>query len=130
MPGRHNTSKDGGATIKGGAGVSWIYLSVAVVLEVAGTASLKLSDGLTRLVPSLLIIPAYDLSFTLLALALKQVPVSVAYAIWSAVGTALITGIGMAFFREPVNPAEIAFTRLIIVGCVGLHLADRAAAQP
>ena len=107
--------------------MAWIYLGVAILFEVAGTTSLKMSEGFTQLLPSLLIFPAYGISITLLALAVKEVPISVAYAVWAAVGTALIAAIGILWFREPATPAKLLFIGIIVVGVIGLHLSDSAA---
>ena len=74
--------------------MGWIYLLSAILLEVSGTMSMKLSEGLTKTIPSILIFIFYGLSLSLLTLALKSIPVSVAYAIWSGIGTALIAVIG------------------------------------
>ncbi len=103
---------------------SWICLAGAIVLEVAGTTAMKLSEGFTRIVPSVLIFLFYGLSFTALTFALKKIDVSIAYAVWSGVGTALIALIGFAFFREPVTMLKIASLGLIIAGVVGLNLAS------
>ncbi len=107
--------------------MAWIYLGVAILFEVAGTTLLKMSEGFTQLLPSLLIFPAYGISIALLALAVKEMPVSVAYAVWAAVGTVLIAAIGILWFREPATPAKLVFIGLIVVGVVGLHLSDSAA---
>lgn len=102
--------------------MSWIYLGAAIVLEVVGTTSLKLSHGLTRLWPSVLMTICYVGCFTCLAQALKRVEVGVAYAIWSGVGIALLTGIGVLFFRESVSPLKLISIGLIIAGIIGVHL--------
>ena len=104
----------------------WLWLSVSIVLEVAGTTSMKLSEGLTRLVPSVLIFVFYALSFTAFTFALKRVELSVAYAIWAGVGTALIALIGIVFFREPATALRISAIGLIILGVVLLNLAGNA----
>ncbi len=100
----------------------WLLLFAAIVLEVIGTTAMKLSAGLTRLVPSVLLFACYILAFVFLALALKRIEVSVAYAVWSGLGTALIAVIGVVFFNESVNVAKIVSLALIIVGVVGLNL--------
>ena len=102
----------------------WLYLALAILLEVAATAVLKLSGGLTR--PALLAaaLVLYGACFTILALAFRQIPVATAYAIWSGVGMVLITGIGALFFREPVSAAKLGFIGLILIGVVGLHLVE------
>lgn len=103
----------------------WIYLAIAILFEIAGTVCLKLSNGFSQLLPSLAIVPLYGVSFALLVLALKGIPVSVAYAIWSAVGTALIATIGMLWFREPATILRLVSLALVILGVVGLNLAER-----
>jgi len=100
----------------------WILLTAAIVLEVCGTTSMKLSEGFARLLPSILIFVFYGASFTCLTFALKRIDVSVAYAIWSGLGTALIAGIGIAWFREPVTAMKLGSLALIIAGVVGLNL--------
>jgi small multidrug resistance pump len=102
-------------------------LAAAIVFEIAGTTCLKLSAGFTQTLPSLLIAPFYLVSFALMAFAVKEIPISVAYAVWSGVGTALIAGIGMLVFREPASLLKATFIIVIVVGVVGLHLADRMA---
>jgi len=106
--------------------VTWGYLIIAIILEVCGTTSMKLSQGFTRLGPSLAIFVFYALSFGLLTLALKAIDVSVAYAIWSGVGTALIAAIGMVWFKEPVTAVRMISIVLIVAGVVGLNLSGAA----
>ena len=101
---------------------SWLLLIGAIVLEVAGTTSMKLSEGFARFWPSLFIFVFYGLSFTALTLALKRLDVSVAYAIWSGLGTALIAVVGVLWFKESVTPLKLASIALILIGVVGLNL--------
>lgn len=105
--------------------MEWIVLGAAILFEVSGTICLKLSDGFTRLIPSLAILPFYGLSLTLLTFVLKTIPVSTAYAIWAAVGTGLVAVIGIVAFREPVGAVKLVSLVLIVIGVVGLHLGDR-----
>ncbi len=107
--------------------MAWLIMSGAIFLEVSGTVCLKLAEGFTRLVPSLAIVPLYGGSLALLAIALKTLPVSTAYAVWSALGTAIVAVIGIMYFREPVNAVKVASLILIIVGVVGLHMGDKLA---
>ena len=104
----------------------WLLLTGAIVLEVAGTTSMKLSEGFSRLVPSVLIFVFYGLSFVALTLALRKFDVSVAYAVWSGVGTALVAVIGVMYFREPLTALKLVSIALIIAGVVGLNLGERA----
>src|SRR5690349_10565672 len=100
----------------------WFYLLLAIVLEVTGTTCMKLSAGFTKTLPSVLMFVFYLLSFSAMTLALKKVDVSVAYAIWSGMGTALIAGIGILWFNEPLTMTKLISLALIIIGVIGLNL--------
>lgn len=102
--------------------MSWILLSLAILFEVAATTAMKLSGGFSKLLPSLLMILFYLFSFSLLNFALKGLEVSVAYAIWSGVGTALIVIIGLILFREKITTLKMISILLIILGVIGLNL--------
>jgi small multidrug resistance pump len=101
---------------------SWLILILAIASEVGGTSCLKLSDGFSRLAPSIGSILLYTLSFVFLASALKTIDVSVAYAIWAGLGTALVATIGFAVFGEPVTGTRLVSIGLIVLGVVGLQL--------
>lgn len=101
---------------------SWLYLFAAIVLEVAGTTCMKLSQGFTRLWPSVFVGVLYLASLAALTMALKRIDVGAAYAIWSGLGTALIATIGIFYFREPATAFKLASIALIIAGVAGLHL--------
>jgi small multidrug resistance pump len=100
----------------------WLYLLIAIVTEVVGTALMKTSQGLTRFVPAALMFVLYGVSFVFMALALKKIEVGVAYAIWSGLGTAMIALIGVAWFRESFNTPKLIGVVLIIAGVVLLNL--------
>ncbi len=102
--------------------VSWILLLIAIIFEVLGTASMKLSDGFSKLLPSLTMILFYGLSLVALNFSLKEIPVGTAYAIWSGVGVILITIIGFAFFSEKISLIKISAITLIIIGVTILYL--------
>lgn len=106
--------------------MTWLYLVLAILLEVSGTTCMKLSDGFTKLVPSILLFVFYSLSFGMLTLALKKLDVSIAYAVWSGVGTALIATIGVLWFKEPATALKLISLGLIIIGVVGLNLSGGA----
>jgi len=101
---------------------SWAYLVCAILFEVAGTTSMKLSHGMTKLIPSVMIFLFYGVAVLCLTLALKKIDISVAYAVWSGLGTALIALIGMIWFREPATLIRLVSIGLIITGVVGLNL--------
>jgi len=97
-------------------------MTLAILMEVCGTTSMKLSAGFTRLIPSVLIFIFYGLAFTMLTLALKKLDVSIAYAVWSGLGTALIAIIGFVVFREPITLVKVISLTLIILGVIGLRI--------
>lgn len=103
---------------------SWALLLLAIILEVCGTISMKLSDGFANLLPSILIFVFYIASFSLLVLALKKIDVGIAYAIWAGTGTALIAIIGIIYFKESVSLLKIISISLIIIGVIGIHLSE------
>jgi len=105
---------------------AWVLLIIAIIFEVSGTTSMKLSEGLTRLWPSVFIFFFYGVSFALLTLCLKHMEVSIAYAVWSGLGTFLIAIIGMAYFKEPVSATKAVSLALIIIGVVGVNLTGTA----
>ena len=102
--------------------MSILLLALAILTEVAGTTALKLSQGFTKLLPSIAVVICYGLSFVLLSQTLKRMQIGVVYAIWSAVGTALIATIGIIWFKEPLTAVKIGSIALIILGVIGLNL--------
>jgi small multidrug resistance pump len=102
--------------------MAWLYLILAILAEVAGTTSMKMSEGFTRLVPSLSVAVFYALSIGLLGLSLKKMDVSVAYAVWSGLGVAVIAVIGVMWFEEPVTALKLLSLALIVAGVLGLNL--------
>jgi small multidrug resistance pump len=99
-----------------------VSLALAIAVEILATIALKYSEGLSRLVPSVLSLAGYALSLLLLARALLAIPVSTAYAVWSGVGTAAVAAIGMALLGEPVSAMKIVAIGLVVVGVVMLNL--------
>lgn len=94
----------------------WVLLGAAIATEVAGTLALRGSDGFTKLVPSLIVVVGYVASFVLLAIVLKTLPVGIVYAVWSAVGVALVAVFGKLMFGDPVPPLAVAGMVLIVGG--------------
>jgi small multidrug resistance pump len=100
-----------------------LFLAIAIVAEVAGTVALKYADGFTNPGPSALVVAGYGLSFWMLALVLRELPIGLTYAVWAAAGTALIAAIGILAFGEPATTLKLLSLGLIIAGVVGLNLA-------
>ncbi len=103
----------------------WILLSAAILLEVAGITAMKLSRGFAELIPSVAAPVFYVLSAAAVIMALKRLDLSVTYAIWSGVGTALAAMIGIAYFREPLTLFKMVSLLLVVLGVVGLSLAGK-----
>jgi len=101
--------------------VDWMFLAAAIVLEVAGTISMKLSHGFSQALPSVLLFLFYGASFTCLNFALRTIEVSIAYAIWSALGLILVAAIGILVLREGGGALKLASIVLIVVGVAGLY---------
>ena len=99
----------------------WLLLSLAIGTEIAATVSLKASEGFTRLGPSIVVVVGYVASFVLLARALRTIEVGIAYAIWSAVGTAAVAVLGIWLFGESATLAKAFWIGVIVVGVVGLQ---------
>ncbi|MGH3664486.1 MAG: DMT family transporter [Egibacteraceae bacterium] len=100
----------------------WFLLAVAIVAEVAGTLSLRASDGFSRPGPTAVVVVGYGIAFVLLAQVVRSIPVGVVYAVWAGVGIALTTVAARMLFGQELTPAAIAGIALILVGTVVLNL--------
>ena len=103
----------------------YYYLAISITAEVIGTAMLKLSNGFTVFLPSLGVIIGYGLAFYCLALCLRTIPLSLAYAIWSGAGTAIIALIGYLFWNETFGLLKVTGILLIIGGIIVLNSSDQ-----
>ncbi|TWT46202.1 Quaternary ammonium compound-resistance protein SugE [Phycisphaerae bacterium RAS1] len=102
-----------------------LYLTLAIGFEVAWAVAMKLSDGLRRPAPTVVMLIAYLLSLLFLSLATRRLDVGVGYAIWAGSGAAIIAVIGALYFREPVTALKVGSLALIVAGIVGLELSRR-----
>jgi len=102
--------------------MSWLILFCAIVFEVGGTLTLKFTEGMTRLWPTVLMFGLYLLSLFGLSLAVKSIPVGTAYAVWSGLGTLMVAIIGVLWFKEQVTLLRSVSTLLIVLGVAGLYL--------
>jgi len=107
-------------------GSAWLWMALAIIFEVMGTTSMKLAEGFTRTAPSIAVFVFYGLCFAALTLALRNIELSVAYAVWSGVGIALTTLIGVAWFGETMGFLKMVSITCIVAGVVGVHVASRA----
>ena len=104
----------------------WVLLSIAIFAEIVGTLSLKASDGLSKLWPSLGVLFGYATAFTLMAMSLKKLDVGVTYAIWSGVGIIGAAIGGVIFFEQHLSKMTIIGMAIIIAGVVIMNLGGAA----
>lgn len=100
----------------------WFYLSIAIVAEVIGTSFLKEAAGFTRPLPSVIVIVGYVVAFYFLGLALRTLPVGIAYAVWAGAGVALIALVGWVVFGQRLDAAAVAGILLIVAGVAVINL--------
>ncbi len=99
-----------------------VLLVIAIVSEVIGTVLLRMSDGMSKLVPSIGMLAAYGVSVYMLALVLKHFDIGFTYAVWSGVGTAAIAVIGVAAWGEPMGALKVLSIAAVIAGVIGLNV--------
>ncbi|WP_172960981.1 DMT family transporter [Oceaniglobus roseus] len=102
--------------------IHYVYLCLAILAETVGTTALQASQQFTRLWPSVIVVVAYALSFWLMALALKVMPVGIVYAIWSGLGIVFIAAIGFVLFGQRLDAPALLGMALIIAGILVIHL--------
>jgi quaternary ammonium compound-resistance protein SugE len=104
--------------------MAWVSLFVASLFEIVWAVGLKSTHGLTKFWPSVFTVAAMAVSFVLLALAIRTIPVGTGYAIWTGIGALGTAAVGMMFFSEPVTVWRLAFLLLIAVGVIGLKFSN------
>ena len=102
--------------------MSYFYLALAIAAEVAGTSLLKATEEFTKLVPTTFLIIFYAMSFWLMTLALRDLPLGVVYAVWSGLGIVLVAIIGALVYKEMPDLGSIIGMALIISGVGVMHL--------
>lgn len=107
----------------------FLYLSIAIVAEVAATTALKASDSFTKFGPLVITAIGYAIAFYFLSLTLKTIPVGVAYAIWSGLGIVLISGMGFVLFRQSLDTPALIGMALIIAGVIVINAFSKAVAH-
>lgn len=107
--------------------MNYLFLVIAIVSEVVATSALKASTGFTRLAPSVLVVAGYSSAFYFLSLALRSIPMGVAYAIWSGAGVALVTAVAWILFRQRLDFPALVGLSLIVAGVLVLNLFSKTA---
>ncbi len=108
---------------------AYLYLCIAILFEVIATTSLKAADGFTNLVPSIVVGIGYSASFYFLGLALKHIPVGIAYAVWAGLGIVLIAVAAAVIYRQIPDAATLIGMVLIIAGVMAIHLFSKTNAS-
>lgn len=108
---------------------TYIYLSVAIVLEVVATSFLKASNGFTNLWPSVITALSYGGSFYFLSMTLKALPVGIVYALWSGAGIVLTAIVAWIVFKQRLDAAAIVGMALILAGVVVINVFSKSAAH-
>lgn len=107
----------------------WIFLGIAIVGEVVATSALKASEGFTKIVPTLVVATAYLAAFYFLSLALKYIPVGVAYAIWAGLGVILVAAISWVIYGQKLDVAAVIGMCLIVSGVTVMNLFSKTVAH-
>lgn len=105
---------------------SYLFLAIAIISEIFGTSMLKASAGFSKLYPSLATLVGFGIAFYSLSISLQQIPLGIAYAIWSGVGTAITAIIGIVIWKETASVTTVLGLLLIIGGVVLLNLKNSA----
>jgi multidrug transporter EmrE-like cation transporter len=103
--------------------MAWVFLAIAIVSEVFATVMLKVSDGFSKLFPAIAVVLGYSFSFFMLALALKTIGLSTAYAIWAGIGTVGAVIAGVVIFGEQLPMLAVIGIGLVVIGVVLLNAA-------
>ncbi|HUA81605.1 MAG TPA: multidrug efflux SMR transporter [Dyella sp.] len=108
---------------------AWLSLGLAILAEVVATSALKASNGFSQLLPSAIVVVGYGVAFYCLSLTLRQIPLGIAYAVWSGAGTALIALIGVVVYRQKLDLAAVLGIGLIVAGVLVLNLFSKSNAH-
>lgn len=102
--------------------MTYLYLAIAIIAEVAATSALKASEEFTRLFPSLIVVAGYGIAFYFMTLVLRVIPIGITYAIWSGVGIVLVAVVGFILYKQIPDIPAILGMGLIIAGVVVIHV--------
>jgi len=102
--------------------MTYLYLAIAIIAEVAATSALKASEEFTRLIPSIIVVVGYSFAFYLLTLVLRVMPIGITYAIWSGLGIVLVAIVGFFLYKQTPDIPAMLGMGLIITGVVVIHV--------
>jgi len=107
----------------------WLFLFAAILSEVTATSSLKASEGFTKVIPSVIVVVGYGLSFYFLSLVLKAIPIGIAYAVWAGLGIVLLALVGWIFFGQALDTPALIGIALILAGVIIMNVFSTAVAH-
>jgi small multidrug resistance pump len=107
----------------------WLFLLAAILSEVTATSSLKASAGFTKVIPSVIVVVGYALSFYFLSLVLKAIPIGIAYAVWAGLGIVLLAVVGWVVFGQTLDTPALIGIALILAGVIIMNVFSKAVAH-
>ena len=107
--------------------MTYFYLAIAIIAEVAATSALKASEEFTNLVPSIIVVIGYGIAFYFMTLVLRVIPVGITYAIWSGLGIVLVTVVGIFLYRQMPDVPALIGMGLIVSGVVVINVFSKTA---
>ncbi len=108
---------------------NWIFLSIAILGEVIATTTLKSTDGFSKLIPSIVVLIGYSVSFYFLSLSLKSIPIGFAYAVWAGIGVSLVTLIAWIVYDQKIDAWGFVGIGLIVSGVAVINLLSKTTAH-
>ena len=108
---------------------TYLFLGLAILLEIFASTMLKASNQFTKVVPTVLLVVGYVCSFYFLSLTLKEIPMGIAYAIWSGAGIVLLTVIGYFVFKQNVDLPAMIGIGLIVLGVIVINVFSKSTAH-
>lgn len=109
--------------------MKYLFLGIAIIAEVIATSALKGTEGFSKFWPSVLVVLGYGTAFYLLSLTLKEIPVGVAYAIWSGMGIVLVSAVGMVLYKQKLDLPAVIGLLLIIAGVIIVNVFSKTSAH-
>ena len=102
--------------------MAYLYLTIAIIAEVAATSALKASEEFTKLFPSLIVVVGYGIAFYFLTLVLRTIPIGITYAVWSGLGIVLVAIVGAVLYKQIPDAPAIIGMGLIVSGVLTIHV--------
>ena len=109
--------------------MAYLYLAIAIIAEVVGTTAMKVSEGFTKTLPTLVLVWGYGIAFYFLSVSLESISVGVAYAMWSGLGVVLVTAAAAILYKQVPDVWAVVGMALIVAGVLVLNLFSKSVAH-